>query len=79
MPAARDQQTEAVGFEALVERLDYTARVWIGTTELQKKVAAKTGHTHRGIRDHINALQARALLLRRGPGNRPEYPSAGIV
>ena len=51
---------------------------WIGSSELQKRVLAKTGKSARTVRDRLPELAAQGILSVRG-GGRPEYRRTGVI
>lgn len=51
---------------------------WVSTTDLQGKVAQKTGTSHRTVRNRLAELVARGILASRG-GGHPEYKGTGLV
>jgi hypothetical protein len=52
---------------------------WIGSMELQEKVAANVSMTTRCVRDRFPALIAERVLQTRGPDARPEYRVTGVI
>src|SRR5438105_2643923 len=56
-----------------------TAQDWIGSGELQEKVAATVSMTTRSVRDRLPALVSERVLQVRGPEARPEYRVTGVI
>ena len=56
-----------------------TATDWIGSTELQKKVAQAVSMSTRSVRDRFPDLIARRVLQVRGSDARPEYRATGVI
>jgi hypothetical protein len=52
---------------------------WIGTTELQEKVATAVGKSTRSVRDRFPDLVSQEVLLVRGTDARPEYRASGLI
>jgi hypothetical protein len=52
---------------------------WIGSSELQKKVAAKASTSTRTVRDRLGQLATQRVLEVRGPEARPEYRVTGVI
>lgn len=52
---------------------------WIGSTELQEKVAASVSMTTRSVRDRFPDLVGQQVLQVRGAESRPEYRATGLI
>src|SRR2546423_947832 len=52
---------------------------WIGSTELQEKVAAAVSMTTRSVRDRFPDLVGQRVLQVRGAESRPEYRATGLI
>jgi hypothetical protein len=52
---------------------------WIGSTELQEKVAAAVSMTTRSVRDRFPDLVGQQVLQVRGAESRPEYRATGLI
>ncbi|HVV58307.1 MAG TPA: hypothetical protein VHC45_08080 [Gaiellaceae bacterium] len=55
------------------------ANDWIGSTELQEKVAAAFSMTTRRVRDRFPDLVGQRVLQVRGAESRPEYRATGLI
>lgn len=55
------------------------AQDWIGSTELQEKVADKVSMTTRSVRDRFPLLVADRVLTVGGTDARPEYRATGLI
>lgn len=52
---------------------------WIGSAELQQKVAAEVSLTTRSVRDRFPLLVAAHVLQMSGTDARPEYRATGLI
>jgi len=52
---------------------------WIGSTELQAKVAAAVSMSARSVRDRFPDLVSEQALQVRGADSRPEYRATGLI
>lgn len=58
---------------------DQTAAKWVGSGELQRRLAKESGKTERTVRTRLGELADRGLIAQRGEGTKREYKSAGLV
>jgi hypothetical protein len=56
-----------------------SATDWIGSTELQEKVAKAVSMTTRSVRDRFPDLLSQQVLQVRGTDSRPEYRATGLI
>lgn len=56
-----------------------TATDWIGSTELQEKVAKQLSMSTRRVRDRFAPLVADRVLQTRGTDAHPEYRVSGLI
>lgn len=52
---------------------------WIGSSELQEKVAAAVSMSTRRVRDRFPDLVGQHVLQVRGADSRPEYRATGLI